>query len=156
MTNPSKRKGDKAELEVQALLQQHLGVPARRKLGAGRQDDMGDIDGVTDTTIQVANRKDVCAAVRAKPLDCEDQQQHAGTTFGATFLRLRGGEYRVVLTVEQFCTFWREAQQILDARAPHPVDQTVCRHGLRFDQHCKECYLQGFCCCPECTEDYRA
>ncbi len=35
MTSASKRKGDRAELEVQAILQSELGL-GRRKLGAGR------------------------------------------------------------------------------------------------------------------------
>jgi hypothetical protein len=109
MTHPSKRKGDKAELEVQGLLREHLGVPARRKLGAGRLDDMGDIDGVPDTAVQVVNRKDVAQAVRHKPLECELQRRLAGVAHAATFVRLRGGEYRVVLTVEQWCAMWREA-----------------------------------------------
>lgn len=107
--NPSKRKGDRSELEVQALLRDHLGVPARRQLGAGRLDDIGDIAGVPHTTIQVANRKDIANAVREKPLECEQQQERAGEAFGATFIRLRGGEYRVVQTVEQWCAMWREA-----------------------------------------------
>jgi hypothetical protein len=55
MGNPSKRKGDRAELEVQALLRDHLGVPARRQLGAGRKDDVGDMAGVPNTVIQVGS-----------------------------------------------------------------------------------------------------
>jgi hypothetical protein len=110
MSNPSKRKGDSAELEVQALLNDLLGVPARRMLGAGRLDDIGDIHGVPDTTIQVANHKDVAHAVRHKPLECEQQQARAGSTHGCTFIRLRGGDWRVVLTPEQWATMWREAQ----------------------------------------------
>ena len=102
MANGSKRKGDRAELEVQQLLRDSRGVPARRKLGAGRRDDVGDIDGVPLTVIQVANRKDVATAVREKPLECEQQRVRAGERFGATFIRLRGGEYRVVMTPEQF------------------------------------------------------
>lgn len=109
MTSTSKRKGDRAELEVQSLLRDLLGVPARRKLGAGRQDDQGDIDHVPNTTIQVANWQNVTAAVRTKPVECEDQRLRARTTFAATFIRLRGGDYRVVLTPEQFATYWREA-----------------------------------------------
>ena len=85
-------------------------MPARRMLGAGRLDDMGDITGVPHTTVQVANWKDVAAAVREKPRECELQQVRAGSLFGATFLRLKGGEYRVVLTPEQWATLWREAQ----------------------------------------------
>jgi hypothetical protein len=109
MTNSSKRKGDRAELEVQGLLRDHLGVPARRALGAGRKDDVGDIHGVPQTVISVGNIARLSEALREKPRECAVQQERAGATFGATFLRLRGGEYRVVMTVEQFCALWREA-----------------------------------------------
>lgn len=102
MTSPSKAKGDRAEREVEKLLRE-LGYPqARRKLGAGRQDDMGDIEGVLGCTIQVCDWKDVVRAVRQKPLECEEQRLRAGTDYGATFVRLWGGEYRVVLTLEQW------------------------------------------------------
>lgn len=111
MTSPSKRKGDLAELEVQALLRDHLGMPARRALGAGRKDDIGDITGVDRTVIQVANRKDIAAAVREKPLECEQQRRNAGEPFAATFIRLRGGDYRVVMTPTQFFNLYREAIQ---------------------------------------------
>lgn len=110
MASGAKRKGDRAELEVQALLRDHLGVPARRMLGAGRRDDIGDITGVPDTTIQVAAwAHDFAHGVRVKPLECEEERKRAGTTHAATFMRLRGGDYRVVLTVEQWCALWREA-----------------------------------------------
>lgn len=109
MANPQKRKGDSAELEVQAILQDLLGVPARRMLGAGRKDDIGDITGVPDVTIQVANWKDVGQAVRHKPVECEEQRERADTTFAATWIRLRGGVWRVVLTPEQWSTYIREA-----------------------------------------------
>jgi hypothetical protein len=114
VTGSSKRKGDRAELEVQALLREALGVPARRKLGAGRRDDIGDIDGVPNTVIQVVDWKDIAAAVRAKPNECERQRVEyerlvGEPTFGATFVRLRGGDYRVVLTTDQFFALWREA-----------------------------------------------
>lgn len=109
MASRSKAKGDRAEREVQGILRDLLGVPARRKLGAGRADDMGDIDGVPDTVIQVASIARLHVAIREKPLECETQQQRAGATHGATFVRLVGGDYRVVLTPEQWATLWREA-----------------------------------------------
>ena len=109
MTHPSKRKGDRAEREVQGLLRDLLGVPARRKLGAGRLDDMGDIDGVPDTVIQVVSYRDVARAIREKVPECELQQARAGATFGATFVRRPGGSYVVVLSPEQFAALWREA-----------------------------------------------
>lgn len=104
-------------MEVQGLLRELLGVPARRMLGAGRKDDVGDIAGVPNTVIQVANYANITTAVREKPLECEEQRLRAWRAqpdphelyFGATFVRLHGGEYRVVLTVEQWADMAREA-----------------------------------------------
>jgi len=112
MSNPSKRKGDKAELEVQGILRDLLGVPARRALGAGRLDDIGDITGVPDTVIQIANYQDIARAIREKLPASEIQQRRANATFAATFIRRRGGGYVVCMTPEQFCALWREAQPI--------------------------------------------
>lgn len=109
MTSASKRKGDRAELEVQAILNDLLGVPARRELGAGRKDDHGDIHGVPDTAIQVVNRADLDRAVREKLPQLERQQANAGATFAALFARRRGGSYVVCMTPEMFATIWREA-----------------------------------------------
>lgn len=115
MTNSSKRKGDRAELEVQGILRDHIGTSARRSLGAGRRDDVGDIAGVPDTVIQVADWKEVLRAVREKPLEAEEQRKRADVPFAATFVRLRGREngvpcYRVVMTIPQWCAMWRETQ----------------------------------------------
>jgi hypothetical protein len=107
--NSAKRKGDRAELEVQGLLRDLLGVPARRKLGAGRLDDMGDIDGVPNTCIQVVSYRDVARAIREKLPASEAQRERSGCTFAATFVRRPGGEYVVCLTPEQWATLWREA-----------------------------------------------
>lgn len=109
MSNPAKAKGDRAELEVQELLRDLLGVPARRALGAGRADDMGDITGVPDTCIQVANYTDIGRAIREKVDECPAQQERAGATFGACFIRRRGGRYLVAMTPDQFAALWREA-----------------------------------------------
>jgi hypothetical protein len=111
MAGASKRKGDAAELEAARIIYDLLGVPARRKLGAGRLDDCGDIDGVPDTTVQVVSRSTdvVAVGVIRKPLEVQAQADNAGTTFAATFVRVRGGKWRVVLTPEQWATYWREA-----------------------------------------------
>jgi hypothetical protein len=107
--HPSKRKGDKAELEVQGLLRDLLGVPARRALGAGRKDDVGDITGVPDTCIQVVSYTDIARAIREKLPETEAQRVRAGCTFAATFVRRPGGKYVVVMTPEMFATYVREA-----------------------------------------------
>lgn len=110
MTNTSKAKGDRAELEVQGLIRDLLGVNVRRALGAGRKDDVGDIHGLPSCVIQVANwPADTLGAVRHKPNQAEDQRRNAGVPFACTWVRLRGGEYRVVLTPEQWAQLYREA-----------------------------------------------
>lgn len=112
MTNSSKAKGDRAELEVQGILRDLLGVPARRALGAGRKDDVGDIHGVPDTVVSVANYADLDRAVREKLPDLERQRENAGASFAAMFCRRRGGSYVVVMTPGQFAALWRETQPI--------------------------------------------
>jgi hypothetical protein len=109
VTNAAKRRGDIAEREAAAVLSDLLGFAIRRKLGAGRLDDVGDLDGLPQTTVQVAAWSDALRAIRQKPLDVERQRQRAGSTFCATLVRLRGGVWRVVLTPEQFAMWAREA-----------------------------------------------
>ena len=112
VTGPSKRKGDRAEREVETMLRILLDLPGvRRKLGAGRHDDVGDIDNVWSTVIQVADwPSDTLRAVREKPIEAEEQRRRAGKAkYAATFVRLRGGDYRVVLTPEQWATLWKAA-----------------------------------------------
>lgn len=109
MTTPSKRKGDSAEREAASLLTDLLGLPVRRKLGAGRQDDCGDLDGVPDWTLEVKNYpNDIVGALRAGLVDAEREQANAGTTFGAAMIRRPGGRWFVALTPEQFATVVRE------------------------------------------------
>jgi hypothetical protein len=125
VTHPSKRKGDRSELEVQALLRDHLGVSARRQLGAGRKDDIGDISGVPNTTIQVTNRADIGRAIREKLPETVAQQERAGNLFGALFCRRRGGEYVVVLTVDMWTAIWREAQSVEAHRFECVIDESA-------------------------------
>lgn len=101
MANPNKRKGDSAEREAAALLTTLLNTPVRRKLGAGRQDDTGDIDGVDNWTIQVKNRKDIARTIREGMPQLEQQRINNKTDHSAMMLRQHGGNWLVVLTVEQ-------------------------------------------------------
>lgn len=121
MTGRAKRKGDDAEREVQGILRDLLGVPARRALGAGRRDDIGDITGVPELCVQVAAYADLSRAVREKLPELQVQQARMGATFAALFCRRRGGSYVVVMTPEQFAALYREA--MADLRADWPVHQ---------------------------------
>lgn len=109
MTGAAKRKGDAAEREVATLIHAELGYNVRRALGAGRADDTGDLVGVPSHAIQVANWDDVARAAREKPLGAEVQRRNAGEPFAATFVRFRGGQYRVILLPQQWADLVREA-----------------------------------------------
>lgn len=109
MANRSKSKGDVAEREAAALIAELTGWPARRKLGAGRLDDVGDIDGVPSTVVQVVNRADITLALRLKVPACVEQQARDGATFGCVFVRRKGGGFYVAMTPEQWATYAREA-----------------------------------------------
>jgi hypothetical protein len=109
MTSTAKRKGDAAELEIARLLTEHLGGTIRRRLGAGRRDDTGDLDGLTDTTVQVKNYADITRAIREGLDSSTTQQANAGTPFGVCFIRRPGGRWFAALTIEQFCALYREA-----------------------------------------------
>lgn len=103
MTDPNKAKGDKAEREAADLLTRLLNRPVRRLLGAGRADDHGDLDGVKDWALQVAWwPSNVLRAIRAKPLDAQAQAERSGDRHSAALIRLVGGQWRVVMTPEQW------------------------------------------------------
>lgn len=110
MTHPSKRKGDSAELEAASLLTDLLGFTVRRKLGAGRMDDTGDLYGIPETVVQAAwwPNKGILQAVRHKPEVCEHQRENARVPFAFSMIRLNGGLWRAVLTPEQMATYVRE------------------------------------------------
>jgi Holliday junction resolvase len=108
MTNPQKRKGDAAERELAKQLEALLGFKVRRKLGAGRQDDTGDIDGLPDCTAQAKNYADILRAINQGLKDTATQQQNADTTHAVLFVRRRGGQWIAVQTLEQWTTTYRE------------------------------------------------
>lgn len=83
--NSAKAKGDRGEREAVAMLCQlapDLVLPnARRKLGAGRRDDIGDLEVFPDVTIQVKTMANVVTALRDAALGAEEQAARARTTY---------------------------------------------------------------------------
>jgi hypothetical protein len=109
VTGPAKAKGDRAEREAAQLVADLTGRHVRRLLGAGRRDDRGDLD-LPGWAIQVADWQDLASALRVKPLDADEQaDRHAGGhSYGAAFLRLRGGAYRVALTPQTWAAVYHD------------------------------------------------
>lgn len=108
VANANKRKGDSGEREIAKILSDLLGFTVRRKLGAGRLDDTGDLDGLPDCTAQVKNWSDVARAIREGLPALAAQQQNAGTTHGVLFIRRRGGGWVAVMSADQWATLYRE------------------------------------------------
>ncbi len=109
MTSPAARKGASAEREIAGLLADHLGIRVRRKLGAGRSDDEGDIDGLPGVTAEVKAFADVTRGIREGLADLEREQANAGTPFGVAFVRRPGGRWIAVQTLPQWVALYREA-----------------------------------------------
>lgn len=102
MSNPQKRKGDKAEREACALLTEFTGYEVERRFGAGQDNDKGDLVGIPNFCVQVADWQNKSAACLIKPREVEQQRKNAGVDYAMTMIRFRGGHWRVVMTVEQF------------------------------------------------------
>ena len=83
--NASKEKGDRGEREAVATLcalaPDHVLPNARRKLGAGRKDDMGDLDVLPDVTVQVKWLASLTSALRDAATGASVQSDRAGTTY---------------------------------------------------------------------------
>jgi hypothetical protein len=81
--NASKNKGDQAEREaamvLNALAADLMAGAARRKLGAGRRDDIGDLDAFVDVTIQVKAYADPVRALREAVNGAKEQANRSGT-----------------------------------------------------------------------------
>ena len=133
MTNKHKAKGDRAELEIAKRLTDILGIPIRRKLGAGRHDDTGDLDGLFNWTLQVKNRKDIARTIREGLPQLETQRTNARTTHAAMLCRMQGGTWIVVLSLDQWTNMLKHSnhhqtqQQIAPLAMPTqhhpPLDQ---------------------------------
>jgi Holliday junction resolvase len=103
-------KGPLREREVATMFQEAGWTKARRALGAGRKDDVGDIDGVPNLCIQVAGRKTGLAAVIKEKLPASElQRRNRGVPFTSLFIRMDRNPWLVFLSPSQFFTLFRYA-----------------------------------------------
>ena len=104
MTNKAKEKGDRAEREAAALLSELLGIRVERRFGAGQKLDTGDLEGIPNTVVQVANyaKEYISTACLNTPREAAQQRINAGVDHAITMVRFRGNNWRIVLTPEQY------------------------------------------------------
>ena len=108
LSNPSKEKGARSEREAAELLTRLSGYSCRRALGAGRHDDVGDIDGLP-AVVQVTDRTELSAALAKLP-DVKVQKTNANRRWGVLMVRRRGGKYIMVMEPDEWVTMmmWAE------------------------------------------------
>jgi len=88
MTTPSKRKGSQFERDVVKWLIS-MGYPcAERAYGAGRHDDVGDIDGIDGVVIECKNEKRINSPGYLQEL--EDEMINADAETGVVLIKKRG------------------------------------------------------------------
>jgi len=109
MTNASKAKGDRRELEVQELCRAAGFRRARRALGAGRKDDVGDMDGLRELCIQVTGAANGTTRIWQKLPAVETQRRNRRVRFGALFIKYDRKPWIVVLTPAQFFRLYKYA-----------------------------------------------
>jgi Holliday junction resolvase len=103
MSNPSKTKGDQWERDVVAYLRDHGHPHAERAYGAGRADDVGDIDGLV-TIIECKNAKRLDLAGWVDEMIRERDRSQTGS--GVLIVKRRGrpaGDAYVIQPLEQWC-----------------------------------------------------
>jgi len=88
MTSAAKRKGSQYERDVVKWLVS-MGYPcAERAYGAGRHDDVGDIDGINGVVIECKNEKAIRIPQYLREL--EDEMTHADAETGVVLIKKRG------------------------------------------------------------------
>lgn len=88
MTTPSKRKGSQYERDVAKWLVSNGYACAERAYGAGRHDDVGDIDGISGVVVECKNEKKIDLSGYLKELD--NEMTHADAETGVVLIKKRG------------------------------------------------------------------
>jgi len=132
VANPNKRKGDRAERELATLLSDLLGRPMRRMLGAGRQDDVGDIDGIDDLAIQAKHWNDITAAITQGITQLAQQQKNKNADHGVLFIKHRKHGWLAVMTIGEWAEYEQQRTEhtrlgttLRETRLPSSADQTT-------------------------------
>ena len=108
MAHPSKRKGDAAERELAHLLADITGLEVRRKLGAGRKDDTGDLHGIPGVTCEVKNYRSIVDGINEGLADLAREQANSGDPLAVCFVRRPGGRWIAVMDLPMWAAWWRE------------------------------------------------
>lgn len=88
MTTPEKRKGSQWERDCVKWFNANGFPCAERAYGAGRHDDVGDIDGIDGVVVECKNEKSFRIPQYLREL--EDEMTHADAETGVVLMKKRG------------------------------------------------------------------
>lgn len=98
-----KAKGSAFERDVVAFLRDHGHPFAERHYGAGRPEDVGDIDGIPGWTLELKNYKAMHLAEWADEAECE--RVHGRQSFAAVIAKRRSKPIAAAYVVMNLSTF---------------------------------------------------
>ena len=125
--NPARERGMRAEREACVLLSQALDLDVRRMANQGIREDIGDLVGIPNVTVQVSavpdNPTEIARRAKTKVVDAITQAERAGTTHSLVLLRIDGGHWRAICTTEQLDRHGAlgDAAVLIDPPAPGHV-----------------------------------
>lgn len=125
-------KGKRYEREAATLLTSLTGYEVRRKLGEGRREDEGDLEGIPEDTIQVKAYNDVTRAINEALKKLRHQQNNNGTKFAHAMVRRPGGRWIVVMEPDQWWSLYQEAMRNVE-RASEGVRESDVRPASNSD-----------------------
>jgi Holliday junction resolvase len=111
MTTPAKRKGSQWERDTVKWLIANGFPCAERAYGAGRHDDVGDIDGINGVVIECKNEKAIRIPQYLREL--EDEITHADAETGVVLVKKRGtsnvSEAYAIMTADLWINLLKQA-----------------------------------------------
>ena len=105
MTSPQARKGSQYERDVVAYLRASGHPYAERHYGAGRPDDVGDLDGIPGWTIECKNHRSIDLSGWAD--EAERERTNGRQPFAAVIAKRRGKPVAQSYVVLDLATFAR-------------------------------------------------
>ena len=103
MTSPQARKGGQFERDVVSFLKANGFPHAERSYGAGRPDDVGDVDGIVSWTLELKNHKSLDLAGWMREANAE--RVNGRQRFAAVIAKRRGKPTSDAYVVMSLSTF---------------------------------------------------
>jgi hypothetical protein len=111
VSNRSKAKGDRGELEVLGIFA-GAGFAQIVRPRPGAEHDKGDLGGIPDLTVQVKNIDDLASAIQKGLKDLAMQRENHGTRWGVVAAKRRLKGWIAVQPLEEWAAMYAYLQEL--------------------------------------------